>query len=159
MIDPGWAIRTPDQNDLLLKAAPGGLPSMMAALAAYTAEMVSTETAAGVSTSNMVALNAEFQGATSVASTATVTGINTVAHLLFGWLALLIAATPEAKGQYAEGSQQGQSAKPPAVPQGGPSRGVGETVVVPRQRPTRPPEPPPQPKKEEEGETGLRKVA
>lgn len=87
MIDPGWAIRTPDQNDLLLKAAPGGLPSMMAALAAYTAEMASTETAAGVSTSNMVALNAEFQGATSVASTATVTGINTVAHLLFGWLA------------------------------------------------------------------------
>lgn len=87
MIDPGWALRTPEQNDLLLKAAPGGLPSMMAALAAYTAEMASTETAAGVSTASMVALNSEFQGAANVASTATTTGLNTVAHLLFGWLA------------------------------------------------------------------------
>ncbi|CAJ1578397.1 PPE domain-containing protein [[Mycobacterium] wendilense] len=87
MIDPGWALRTPEQNDLLLKAAPGGLPSMSAALAAYTAEMASTEAAAGMSTANMVGLNAGFQGAASLASTATTTGLNTVAHLLFGWLA------------------------------------------------------------------------
>ena len=77
--------------------------------------------------------------------------------LLLGWLAVLIVGTQEAAAQYAEGSQQSQSsqsgkpaeeAKPPAVPQSGPSRGVGETVVVPRQRPTRPPAPPVQKKEE-----------
>jgi hypothetical protein len=71
---------------LLLKGGTGP-GSMLTALAAYTAEMAATEVAAGVSTTNMTALNAQFQGATSVASTATVTGLNTVAHLLFGWLA------------------------------------------------------------------------
>ena len=78
--------------------------------------------------------------------------------LLFGWFALLVAGTPGAAAQYAEGSGQSQSSKPAkpaeepkpdAVPPTGPSRGVGETVVVPRQRPTRPPEPPPPQKKEE----------
>ncbi|ORV28840.1 hypothetical protein AWB99_17195 [Mycolicibacterium confluentis] len=60
---------------------------MLTALAAYTAEMAGTEVAAGVSAANMGALNAEFQGATNISSTTTVTGLNTAAHLLFGWLA------------------------------------------------------------------------
>lgn len=86
MIDPGWAIRTPDANDLLFKSGPG-VATMLAALAAYLAEMAVTETAAGISTANMVGLNAGFQGATNVSSTATVTSINAAAHLAFGWLA------------------------------------------------------------------------
>ncbi len=86
MLDPSWAIRTPEANDLLFKSGPG-IGSMLTALAGYTAEMASTETAAGVSTANMAALNTQFQGATNVASTTTVTGLNTIAHLLFGWLA------------------------------------------------------------------------
>lgn len=86
MVDPSWAMRTPDANDQLLKSGPGP-SSMLAALAAYLAEMGMVEGTAGASQANMVALNAEFQGAANVASTTTVTAINTVAHLLFGWLA------------------------------------------------------------------------
>ena len=82
MLDPGWAARTPDANDLLLKGGTGPT-TMLTALAAYTAEMAATEAAAGSSTANMAALNTQFQGATNVASTSTVTGLNTVAHLIF----------------------------------------------------------------------------
>ncbi|OBF25938.1 PPE domain-containing protein [Mycobacterium sp. ACS4331] len=86
MLDPGWAIRTPDANDLLLKGGTGPA-TMLTALAAYTAEMAATEVAAGVSLTNMGALNAQFQGATNISSTTAVTGLNTAAHLIFGWLA------------------------------------------------------------------------
>jgi len=49
--------------------------------------------------------------------------------------------------------QQNTQPAPAAVDQGGPSNGVGETVIVPRKRPTKPPEPQqrpaePQPKKD-----------
>lgn len=86
MLDPGWAIRTPDANDLLLKGGTGPA-TMLTALAAYTAEMAGTEVAAGVSLANMGALNTQFQGATNISSTTAVTGLNTAAHLIFGWLA------------------------------------------------------------------------
>ena len=65
--------------------------------------------------------------------------------LLFGWLALLVAGAQCVSAQYSESSGKPQTEKQaeepkPAVPQTGPSKGVGETVVVPRQRPTKPAE-------------------
>ena len=66
--------------------------------------------------------------------------------LLYFW-ALLITFPPHAAGQYseepaAEESKQAEPRRAPLINQGGPRRRVGETVVVPRKRPTRPPREP-----------------
>lgn len=68
------------------------------------------------------------------------------ALLLFFW-ALLTTFSPHAAGQYSEepAAEEPEQAEPrERVPirQGGPRRSVGETVVVPRKRPTRPPREP-----------------
>jgi len=69
----------------------------------------------------------------------------TVQAILFGWLLFLVAGTSEVAAQYSDGSEQkqpsssSQESRPAAVPQSGPNRSVGETVVVPRDRPNRPP--------------------
>jgi VWFA-related protein len=68
-----------------------------------------------------------------------------VQAILFGWLMFLVAGTSEVAAQYSDGSEQkqpsssSQESRPAAVPQSGPNRNVGETVVVPRDRPNRPP--------------------
>jgi hypothetical protein len=85
MVDPGWAVRTPDENDLILKAGTGPATTL-AALATYLAEVASVEATTSMSMVNMAATNATWQGAANVASTTTLTSINTVAHLLAGWL-------------------------------------------------------------------------
>lgn len=65
--------------------------------------------------------------------------------LLLGWLVFLVAGTTKVAAQYADSTEPKQPAnsaeesRPAVVPQSGPSRGVGETVVVPRERPSRPP--------------------
>lgn len=85
MVDPGWAARTPEANDLLLKAGTG-VATTLAAMAVYVAEVASNEVAAGMSVANAGALAADFQGVSAVASEVKSTGINTVAQLLVGWL-------------------------------------------------------------------------
>ena len=70
---------------------------------------------------------------------------------LFSWALLWIGAQTSSQGQYtdqegtARDSQQAPAQQAPAatLPESGPNRGVGETVVVPRPRT---PQPPPQPK-------------
>ncbi|MBI4464232.1 MAG: VWA domain-containing protein [Acidobacteria bacterium] len=54
-------------------------------------------------------------------------------------LAYLTLWQPNAVAQYSEIEEE--QSKPPAVDQSGPQKSVGETVVVPRKRPTPPPEP------------------
>jgi Ca-activated chloride channel homolog len=61
--------------------------------------------------------------------------------LLFGGLLFLQTGVQTAAGQYSDGSDRPRSteqSRPAPVPQSGPNRGVDETVVVPRDRPTRP---------------------
>jgi VWFA-related protein len=67
--------------------------------------------------------------------------------LLLAGLALLIAGRPSAVAQYSDAGQSRSSgstsdsdreSRPASVPSSGPNRNVGETVVVPRDRPTRP---------------------
>ena len=71
--------------------------------------------------------------------------------LLTAFLSCLLiagpAGLPDAVAQYAEGHDTSKS-QAPAADQGGPNKGVDETVIVPKKRPKKPPEPPPQPKKE-----------
>jgi VWFA-related protein len=78
--------------------------------------------------------------------------------LLTAFLSCLLiggaAGLTDAAAQYSDdqgkpkpAAQESQS-QGPATDQGGPNRGVGETVIVPKKRPTKPPEPPPQEKKE-----------
>ena len=67
--------------------------------------------------------------------------------LLLCFWALLITFPPHAAGQYseepaAEEPEQAEPRRGPLINQGGPRRSVGETVVVPRKRPTRPPREP-----------------
>ena len=59
------------------------------------------------------------------------------ALLLFFW-ALLTTFPPYAAGQYSEEPEQAEPQARTPIRQGGPRRSVGETVVVPRKRPTRP---------------------
>ena len=61
--------------------------------------------------------------------------------LFFAGLVFLVAGRPEAAAQYSdspEPSRTSEESRPAAVPQSGPNRNVGETVAVPRDRPTRP---------------------
>lgn len=59
--------------------------------------------------------------------------------LLLGGLMLLTAGRPEAAAQYSDSAEpSSERSSPVAVPQSGPNRNVGETVVVPRDRPSRP---------------------
>lgn len=67
--------------------------------------------------------------------------------LFIGGLLFLLSGRPSAAAQYSESSEPSRNSdsagsteksSPAAVPQSGPNRNVGETVVVPRDRPTRP---------------------
>jgi VWFA-related protein len=65
-------------------------------------------------------------------------------YLIIGAVAAWLGAETAANAQYNEPSKTSsqQESAPPQVPQSGPNRGVGETVIVPRRRA---PEPPPAP--------------
>jgi len=63
--------------------------------------------------------------------------------LLLAGLAFLMAGRPDAAAQYSDSGQSrpsdsAEESRPAPVPQSGPNRNVGETVTVPRDRPTRP---------------------
>ncbi len=62
--------------------------------------------------------------------------------LLLSFWALLTTFPPHAAGQYSEEPEQAEPREISPIRQGGPRRSVGETVVVPRKRPTRPPREP-----------------
>ncbi len=63
--------------------------------------------------------------------------------LLLCLLVLSVFFPPRAAGQYAEQQEEPETqSRPPVIRQGGPRRSVGETVIVPRERPTRPPREP-----------------
>jgi VWFA-related protein len=67
---------------------------------------------------------------------------------LFGWAVLWISLPTGARAQYADQestSRDNQQAPATTLPESGPSKGVGETVVVPRPRAPQPP-PPPKPR-------------
>ncbi|MBI2815718.1 MAG: VWA domain-containing protein [Acidobacteria bacterium] len=61
-------------------------------------------------------------------------------------LALILATAIGLKAQYSDKPAGQTEAAPPSDE--GPNKSVGETVIVPRKRPTQPPQPAPQPKKE-----------
>ena len=66
-----------------------------------------------------------------------------VTTMLLAGLAFLMAGRPDAAAQYSDSGQSrpsdsAEESRPAPVPQSGPNRNVGETVTVPRDRPTRP---------------------
>jgi PPE family len=85
MADPGWAARTPEENDLLLKGGVG-VGTHLANQAAWTA-LAATHHASGVASAmNTATTSASWLGAGSVASVANVTMLNTSLHGLAGWV-------------------------------------------------------------------------
>ena len=66
--------------------------------------------------------------------------------LFFGLFVCLLAGTAQGVARHSESQEQSQppssteKSRPAAVPQSGPNREVGETVMVPRRRPSRPSE-------------------
>ncbi|OBF13506.1 hypothetical protein A5730_02430 [Mycobacterium sp. ACS4054] len=85
MADPGWAARTPEENDLLLKGGVG-VGTHLANQAAWMA-LAATHHASGVASAiNTATTSASWLGAGSVASVANVTMLNTALHGLAGWV-------------------------------------------------------------------------
>jgi len=85
MPDPGWAARTPEDNDLLLKAGTG-VGTHLANQTAWTA-LAATHHASGVASAiNTAATSASWLGAGSASSAANVTMLNTSLHGLAGWV-------------------------------------------------------------------------
>ncbi|MCV7103215.1 PPE family protein [Mycobacterium palustre] len=85
MADPGWAARTPEDNDLLLKAG-AGVASHVANQAAWTALGASHHASGVASAINTVATTASWMGAGSAASAANVTMLNASLNGLAGWV-------------------------------------------------------------------------
>ncbi len=85
MADPGWAARTPEENDLLLKGGVG-VGTHLANQAAWMA-LAATHHASGVASAiNTATTSASWLGAGSVASVANVTMLNASLHGLAGWV-------------------------------------------------------------------------
>ncbi len=85
MADPGWAARTPEENDLLLKGG-AGVVTHLANQAAWMA-LAATHHASGIASAiNTAATSASWLGAGSAASAANVTMLNASLHGLAGWV-------------------------------------------------------------------------
>ncbi|WP_322858129.1 PPE family protein [Mycobacterium europaeum] len=85
MADPGWAARTPEENDLLLKGG-AGVVTHLANQAAWMA-LAATHHASGIASAiNTAATSASWLGAGSAASVANVTMLNASLHGLAGWV-------------------------------------------------------------------------
>ncbi len=85
MPDPGWAARTPEDNDLLLKAGTG-VGTHLANQTAWTA-LAAAHHASGVASAiNTAATSASWLGAGSAASATNVTLLNASLHGLAGWV-------------------------------------------------------------------------
>lgn len=85
MPDPGWAARTPEENDLLLKGGTG-VATHVANQAAW-ASLGASHHAAGVASAiNTAAASTSWLGGGSAASAANVTMLNVSLHGLAGWV-------------------------------------------------------------------------
>jgi hypothetical protein len=99
MPDPGWAARTPEDNDLLLKAGTG-VATHFANQTAWTAVGASHHASGVASAINTVATSASWVGAGSVGSAASVTMLNASLHGLAGWVDVKPAVVAAAISAY-----------------------------------------------------------
>jgi len=99
MPDPGWAARTPEDNDLLLKAGTG-VATHVANQTAWTA-LAATHHASGIASAiNTAATSASWLGAGSAASATNVTMLNVSLHGLAGWVDVKPAVVSTAISAY-----------------------------------------------------------
>ncbi len=99
MADPGWAARTPEDNDLLLKAGTG-VGAHLANQTAWTM-LAATHHASGVASAiNTAATSASWLGAGSAASATNVTMLNASLHGLAGWVDVKPAVVSTAISAY-----------------------------------------------------------
>lgn len=99
MADPGWAARTPEENDLLLKAG-AGVVTHLANQAAWTALAATHHGSSIASTINTVATSASWTGGGSLASAANATALNASLHGLAGWVDVKPAVVSTAVSAY-----------------------------------------------------------
>lgn len=99
MADPGWAARTPEENDLLLKAG-AGVITHLANQAAWTALAATHHGSSIASTINTVATSASWVGSGSLASAANATALNASLHGLAGWVDVKPAVVSTAVSAY-----------------------------------------------------------
>ncbi len=99
MPDPGWAARTPEDNDLLLKAGTG-VGSHVANQAAWTTLGAGHHAAGVASAINTAATSASWVGAGSAASATNVTMLNASLHGLAGWVDVKPAVVAAAIAAY-----------------------------------------------------------
>jgi hypothetical protein len=99
MADPGWAARTPEENDMLLKAG-AGVVTHLANQAAWTALAATHHGSSIASTINTVATSASWTGSGSLASAANATALNASLHGLAGWVDVKPAVVSTAVSAY-----------------------------------------------------------
>ncbi|ORA19821.1 PPE family protein [Mycobacterium arosiense] len=99
MADPGWAARTPEDNDMLLKAG-AGVITHLANQAAWTALAATHHGSSIASTINTVATSASWTGSGSLASAANATALNASLHGLAGWVDVKPAVVSTAVSAY-----------------------------------------------------------
>ena len=107
MPDPGWAARTPEANDLLLKAGTG-VGTHLANQTAWIA-LGATHHASGIASAiNTAATSASWLGAGSAASATNVTMLNASLHGLAGWVDVkpAVVATAVSAFQTANGAMR-----------------------------------------------------
>ncbi|KAA1249110.1 PPE family protein [Mycobacterium simiae] len=85
MPDPGWAARTPEANDLLLKAGTG-VSTMLANQTAWASLGAAHHSSGIASAINTAATAASWLGLGSAASALNVTMLNAALHGLAGWV-------------------------------------------------------------------------
>lgn len=98
MADPGWAGRTPEINDMLIKSG-AGLPTMLTNGAAWTALGVAHHASGIASAINTALTSIGWVGAGSESSVLNATLLNVALHGLAGWVDLkapIVAAAIEA---------------------------------------------------------------
>ncbi|WP_156688649.1 PPE family protein [Mycobacterium sp. Marseille-P9652] len=99
MADPGWAARTPEDNDLLLKAGTG-VATQLANQTAWTALGAAHHASGVASAINTAATSMSWLGAGSAASAANVTMLNASLHGLAGWVDVKPAVVATAISAY-----------------------------------------------------------
>ncbi|ORV53238.1 hypothetical protein AWC02_02155 [Mycolicibacter engbaekii] len=98
MADPGWAARTPETNDMLIKSG-AGIPTMLANGAAWSALGVAHHASGIASAVNTALTSLRWIGAGSEGSVLNATLLNVALHGLAGWVdvkAPIVAAAVEA---------------------------------------------------------------
>ncbi|MEB3035008.1 PPE domain-containing protein [[Mycobacterium] nativiensis] len=98
MADPGWAARTPEANDMLIKSG-AGLPTMLTNGAAWTALGVAHHASGIASAINTAMTSVGWIGAGSAGSALNATMLNVALHGLAGWVDVkgpIVAAAVEA---------------------------------------------------------------